>query len=292
MPAAGRTAGAAMGGGMAAGLRGASGAVSTAAGTALAGAATATTAAGALAVGGFVARAAAGLRAGRAVVTGAAASTFGGAAAAGATAGAATGAGFMGGLMRTLAPLAAILGPAAIIGGGYSRLANIEDAQAKLTGLGHSAETVQEVMDNALSAVRGTAFGLAAAATVAAGLLAAGVEPGEELARILSLWADSATVAGTSLGEMGAIWTKVAAGGRIQGEEIAQLGDRGIPILQLLADEMDTTVEGVRDLSREGAIGFDEFASAMETGMAGAAQRSGETTRGTLRNVGAAVSRL
>jgi len=55
---------------------------------------------------------------------------------------------------------------------------------------------------------------------------------------------------------------------------------------------MDTTVEGVRKLSREGAIGFGDFANAMETGMAGAALESGNTTRGTLRNVGAAVSRL
>ena len=292
MPAAGRTAGAAMGGGMAAGLRGSSAGVTAAAGTAAAGATAATATAGRAAGVGFVGRAVAGLRAGQAALTGAAATAFGGAAAAGAAAGTATGSGFMGGLMRTMAPLAAILGPAAIIGGGWNRLANIEDAQAKLTGLGHSAETVTTVMDNALAAVQGTAFGLDEAATLAAGLLAAGIQPGEELTRILGLAADSATIAGTSLGEMGSIWSKIAAGGRIQGEEINQLGDRGIPILQLLAEEMGTTVEGVRELSREGAIGFGDFANAMETGMAGAALKSGETTRGTLRNVGAAISRL
>src|SRR5690554_7834601 len=51
---------------------------------------------------------------------------------------------------------------------GWGRLTAIEEAQSKLAGLGHSAQSVATIMDNALASVRGTAFGLDEAATVAA----------------------------------------------------------------------------------------------------------------------------
>lgn len=200
--------------------------------------------------------------------------------------------GFMGTFTKTLAPLAAAAGLGSLLGKGFTRLANIEDAEAKLRGLGHSAETVQQVMDNALKSVEGTAFGLDEAAGVAAGLLAAGVKPGEELERVLKGVGDAATIGGTSMSEMGAIFNKVAAGGVIQGEEIAQLSDRGIPILQLLGEQMGVTALEAKEMASRGEVSFADFAAAMDAGMGGAALKSGETTRGTLRNVGAAWSRF
>ena len=73
------------------------------------------------------------------------------------------------------------------IKGGIDRALNIEDAQAKLTGLGHSTEVVTGIMTNATAAVKGTAFGLGEAATTAAGAVAAGIKPGEDLQRVLGL---------------------------------------------------------------------------------------------------------
>ena len=50
---------------------------------------------------------------------------------------------------------------------GFGRLSAIENAEAKLTGLGNSAEATAKIMDDALSAVKGTAFGMDEAATTA-----------------------------------------------------------------------------------------------------------------------------
>lgn len=175
---------------------------------------------------------------------------------------------------------------------GFGRLESLDQATAKLTGLGHSAESVQSIMNNALASVRGTAFGMDEAATVAAGVVASGIRPGEELQRVLSLVADTATIAGTSMGDMGAIFNKVAAGGVLQGEEIAQLGDRGIPILQFLAEELGVTAQEAKDLASEGKVSFETFASAMEAGLGGAAQSSGETFSGALANVNASLGRI
>src|SRR5690625_7937744 len=56
---------------------------------------------------------------------------------------------------------------------GFGRLTGIDTAKAKLTGLGHSAESVETIMVSALDSVRGTAYGLDHAASPAAGGIAA-----------------------------------------------------------------------------------------------------------------------
>lgn len=174
---------------------------------------------------------------------------------------------------------------------GFSRLNAIDQANAKLTGLGHSAGNVQAIMDDALAAVKGTAFGMGEAATTAAGAVAAGVKPGKELQRTLTLVGDAATIAGTDITEMGSIFNKVATSNKVQGQVIAQLQERGIPIVQLMAKELGVTAEEVLNLAKKGEIGFGTFQDAIEKGMGGAAQESGKTFSGAMANVLAAMGR-
>lgn len=88
------------------------------------------------------------------------------------------------------------------IGKGFIRLTGIDDARAKLQGLGHDAQSIEAIMDSALTSVQGTAFGLDEAATTAANAVAAGIKPGQELTRYLTMTADAAAIAGTSMSEM------------------------------------------------------------------------------------------
>src|SRR5690606_39953291 len=80
-------------------------------------------------------------------------------------------------LKKTAVGVGAVAGAAlsASLVKGFGRLTAIEEAQAKLAGLGHSAESVRTIMDNALASVKGTGFGLVAAATAPATAVAAGV---------------------------------------------------------------------------------------------------------------------
>lgn len=155
---------------------------------------------------------------------------------------------------------------------GFSRLKGIEEAQAKLTGLGHSAKTVEGIMTNATNAVTGTAYGLDAAASVAASAVAAGIKPGRDLERTLTLVADAATIAGTDMGSMGAIFNKVAAANKVQMDVINQLHDQGVPALALLAAEMGVTAEEATKMASSGQIDFATFQRAMEMGMGGGEQ--------------------
>lgn len=195
-----------------------------------------------------------------------------------------------GGILAAVATGVGVIGVA--LQKGFTRLTGIENATAKLTGLGHTSKSVTRIMDNALASVRGTAFGMDEAATTAAGAVAAGVKPGKDLERTLKLVADAATIGGSSMGEMGSIFNKVATSNKVQADVMNQLSDRGIPIVQLLAKELGVTTDQVLEMSKEGKIGFGTFQKAMETGMGGAALKSGSTTTGALKNVGAALGRL
>ena len=199
---------------------------------------------------------------------------------------------FMGTLGKVAGAAAALAGPAVVVQKGWARLTSIDEARAKLTALGNSAGDVETIMDNAMNSVTGTAFGFGDAAGQAATLVAAGIEPGEELERILGLVADSAAVAGVDLNEMGSIFGKVAAGGKLQGEELAQLLDRQIGLLPVLSEQYGVSADEMKKMISDGKVGFEDFAEAMETMMGGGAEKMGKTVRASFQNVGAAAGRL
>lgn len=176
--------------------------------------------------------------------------------------------------------------------GGISRALNIEDAQAKLKGLGHDAESVTTIMESALDSVRGTAYGLDAAATIAASAVAAGVKPGQQLTKYLGTTADAATIAGVSLSEMGSIFNKVQTQQKVYTQELNQLADRGIPIYQWLQEELGVTQKALRDMVAAGEVDSETYFKVIQKNIGGAALESGKTTRGAWQNLLAAMSRV
>lgn len=190
-----------------------------------------------------------------------------------------------------VAALTATVGGLAL-GGGISRALSIENAQAKLKGLGHDASSVTEIMNNALASVKGTAFGLGDAATVAAGIVAAGVKQGPQLEGILKTVADTATISGRSLTDIGTIFGSVAARGKLQGDDMLQLMSSGVPVLQFLSAQLGVSSADISDMVSKGQIDFATFSAAMQAGLGGAALASGGTFTGALANVRAALSRL
>lgn len=176
--------------------------------------------------------------------------------------------------------------------GGFTRALNIENAQAKLKGLGHDSASVTEIMNDALASVKGTAFGLGDAATVAASLSASGIKEGDQLTKVLKTVADTAQISGRSLTDIGMIFGSVAARGKLQGDDMLQLMSSGIPVLQMLGKHLNKTSAEVSDMVSDGKIDFQTFADAMQEGLGGAAQSAGTTFTGALANVKAALSRL
>lgn len=213
---------------------------------------------------------------------------------AGATGGQQYGNSFAGAVMSSpvIRQLAAAGGIGAILFAGINRVKAIDTAQAKLRGLGNDAQRVDEIMQNALASVKGTAFGLGDAVTVAAQLTAAQIPAGAQLEETLKSVANAAAASGSSLGEMGSIYAKVASLNKAQNDSLQQVADRGLPIYQALADQLGVTTDEVFKMASAGQIGFAEFAAAMTAASGTVADELGQTIQGRIDNTLAAVGRL
>ena len=175
---------------------------------------------------------------------------------------------------------------------GLDRTLKIDEARTKLKALGNSAKDVESIMQGALKSVEGTAYGLDEAATTAASAVASGIAPGKQLQSYLTTVANTASIAGTSMSDMGAIFNKVAAKGRVDAEILNQLSDAGVPALQLLAEELGTTSSAVSDMVTRGEVDMQTFVNAMTSGTKGAAVAMGTTIKGAWSNFMASVGRL
>lgn len=209
------------------------------------------------------------------------------------SAGASVKSGFLRAVGSAAALAAPIAGVGSILSAGFGRLQSIDAAKVKLTALGNSAETVDTIMKSALDSVKGTAYGLGDAATIAASATAAGVKPGKELTKYLTTTADAAAIAGTSLSDMGRIFNQVQTGQAAYTEDLNQLSERGIPIYQWLANEAGVAAADVKKMASEGQISSELFFKAINKNVGGAAKTIGETSfSGAVDNLKAAAGRL
>jgi len=194
------------------------------------------------------------------------------------------------GVLGVFAVTAAAVG--GVLAKGVGRLVQIEEAEAKLLGLGNTTKSVSSIMDNALSAVRGTAFGMGEAATVAASAVAAGVAPGDQLSKYLKTVADTAYIAGASMEEMGYVLNQTITSGKATNETLSSLAGRGIPAYQMLADQMGVTSDAVFEMASRGEISADMLQKALNDKIGGAALKSGDTVQGSMANMQAAFQRV
>lgn len=175
---------------------------------------------------------------------------------------------------------------------GGQRAIAIDDANRKLEGLGYTAQQVAGITDDALKSVLGTPYSLAEALTVASTALAAGIEPGQQLSRYLGEVADTATIAGSSLQDVGGILNGVIATQRVYTDDLNQLSNRGLPVFSWLQDQYDVTGEKLAQMVADGKVKANDLLKVIRDNIGGAAQKAGEGIRGSFANLMTAVARL
>ena len=173
--------------------------------------------------------------------------------------------------------------------GGLSRALNIEKAQTMFKGLKLQWDDYRDTINDA---VTGTAFTMDAAALTAAGLAASGVEAGESMEKALNGAVGTAATFGSSLEDIGGIYSKVAAQGKLSGEIVQQFADRGINVTSILSEQLGKSGDEVKKLVSEGKIDFQTFSDAMYAAFGDSAQAANETFTGSLANMRSAVSRF
>ncbi len=181
----------------------------------------------------------------------------------------------------------AILGP--IIEGGKRRSLAIEQAKFQFQGLGID---VTKAMDSAMQAVDGTAFGLDAAASVAAQFGASGMKAGTQMTTALRSIAGMAAMTGSSFEDVGQIYTTIAGNGRLMSEQLLQFSSRGINAAAALSKQLGVSEADVRKMVSAGKIDFQTFYTAMDQAFGAHAKEAGKTFEGALDNMHAALGRI
>ncbi|AMU71428.1 tape measure protein [Mycobacteroides abscessus] len=205
-------------------------------------------------------------------------------------------AGMLGAIARAAGPAAIALGVTGVayktLSAGFDRAKSLDATRFKLEALGNDATAVAQIMQAAQASVKGTAFSMDEAASTAATAVAAGVKPGEDLAKYLNTVADAAAIAGADLGDMGHIFNKVQTSGKAMTDDLNMLGDRGLPIFAWLQKEYKVTGAELSKMVEGGKVDAATFQRVISENVGGAAKKMGGTFEGSMKNMGAALGRL
>lgn len=183
-----------------------------------------------------------------------------------------------------------VLGAVTALGGlvgalGFNRLVGMDNAQAKLRGLGIEGKQLEVVMDNARNAVQGTTFATAEGADVAAGALASGIKEGAELERYIKLVGDAAIGSNRPIADMAQIFNRVQGGGRLMRNELDMI-EHGMPgFEQAIAKSLGVPVEKMREMATAGEITTETFLNTMEDFAGGMSAEYAKTWSGLKDNV-------
>lgn len=182
------------------------------------------------------------------------------------------------------------MGAASVVSGivtalGFKRLRGMDNAKAKLKGLGIEGEKLEIVMGNVKNAVSGTTHTMADGANVAAGALAAGVKEGADLERYIRLVGDAAIGANAPIDEMAQIFNRVQGTGKLMGNELNMIEYRLPGFSQALAKHLGVAPEEMRKMVSEGKVSADDFLNVMEEFAGGMSEAYAGTWDGIKDNV-------
>lgn len=176
-----------------------------------------------------------------------------------------------------------------IISGGFTRALNIEQAKFQLEGLGVAWKDVASSIDYA---VKGTRYGLDAAAKASAQLVASGVALGDDMSMSLRAISGVAAMTNQEYDRTAQIFTTIAGNGKVMTQQLRQFSIDGLNAAAVLGKALGKTEEQIYDMVSKGQIDFMTFAKAMDDAFGEHAKKANETFSGALANMGAALGRL
>lgn len=188
------------------------------------------------------------------------------------------------------AGVTAVLGQT--VKGGFSRAMGLNEARAKLDALGYTGEQLEGIMDSVDKAITGTSATMGEAMGTTTQLLSAGITDYDKLEQTLANVSKLSDISGTSFADMGTIFAKNAASGKVQYQDLVQLMNHQIPIMSELSKAMGKPVDEIRSMASAGEITFDDFQDAIENIDFDSAVYAAQSAQVAFSNVMANLSRI
>jgi len=167
-------------------------------------------------------------------------------------------------VIRTAAKIGAALGGIQFFKTGIGLAAQLEQdtiAIKTFTGSIESANAlIQQVRDFAAS----TPFQLNDLIAATKQLLAFGVSA-DKVKGTLHVLGNLAAASGANIGDLAQIFGKIKSQGKLMGETLNQLAERGIPVISALAAHFKVPEEAIRDMVSAGEVSFNDFEAAMNS---------------------------
>ena len=178
---------------------------------------------------------------------------------------------------RLTAPLLALGGVA------LKQSANLEGLGVSFDVLIGDAEKAKRTFDDLVQFTATTPFQLDNVANAGKQLLSFGVAS-EDLVPTLRMLGELAAGTGKPLEEFSLIFGKILAKGRVQGEEMLQLAEKGISLQTLLSEKFNVSGQVISDAVSKGQISFEIFNDVLKdvTGEGGKFNGLTERLSGTL----------
>lgn len=161
-----------------------------------------------------------------------------------------------------VASIGAAAGAAAI---GMVKLAGDQEsvATAFRTMLG-SGEAATHMLKQLNSFAASTPFETDEIYATARSLMSFGTAAGD-VQNQLQLVGDVAAGANVPINELAQIFGKAQTKGRVMTEELTQFAERGVPVMQVMADQFGVTTAELLDMASKGKISFSDLEKSMQT---------------------------
>lgn len=166
--------------------------------------------------------------------------------------------------------------------------ADAESFRIRMEVLTGSAEKASKVIRELTEFSVKTPFTPEQVKGAGANLIAFGLDP-DQVVEHLRMIGDVAAGAQVPFEHLANIYGKVLTQGRLNGEDIMQFGEQGVPVLQALAAALGLTVTETRKLVSEGKLGFDDLAKAFQE-LTKEGGRYGGTTEKLARSIDGLIS--
>ncbi len=167
------------------------------------------------------------------------------------------------GMAMSLAGAFAVGGVAAFGKGLLDAASNAQMYESSLGVILKNKGHVDSLMAQVKTFAAQTPFELTEVQEASKGFAAAGFTVDEIIPKLRTI-GQTASALGQPFDEIASFYRKVKSSGIVQAEELNQMGDRGIPLIQKLAEVMGVTEAQVRALASEGQVGFKEMEVAFE----------------------------
>lgn len=170
----------------------------------------------------------------------------------------------MGGVRTKVLGIVGALGLMRVAKMGLDFSMELEKSKIAFTTMTGSATIAQQTLDGLKQFSATTPFQFPDIVAASKKLMAFGVSAGN-LQNRLRMLGDIAAGANVPIGDLANIFGKIKAKGKAMTEEIMQMAERGIPIVQTLADKFGVSTEEILKMAEQGQLSFEVIDSALQS---------------------------